>query len=625
LSLLITTGGKGQNDPIFGSLIDKIHETIRNMEAKILGIRPPEYRISSYQRPQQGSGRHLSIPLRDGEVTSATLYSPLVAKNGENNNNDNNSKCQYEYDDSPRPVVLVRTPYDRGSLAPWGARFAERGYHFVAQDTRGRFGSTGDFFPMLHEAQDGAATIEWLAQQPWCNGKVGITGVSYLGLASWAAMREQVPALKAVAPILAATDLHHVMFVGGRHNNTAGAAHVELLFRWSYLVIHLMNKPYGMLEAIFTFFRGTGKSLRDAYMHAPLKEVDTKFLCPDLSEPLEWFHDGFSNPLGTEDFWEGKKKFVDFSQLDKDKVPPVLLLGGWYDFFCAEQLFDYQDLRQLSNDCRLVVGPFTHWCVFAMQPKLFRSLFDFFDLHLLNDPCAKKLPPVEAFELGHENGWRQFDTWPPTNISTQRYALAVGEKNALTLKHVPEYEQLEIEESEVEYVYDPTDPTPQIGGSTFNPVNCGRMAQNKVENRDDVLAFTSKPFAEPTTIAGQIKAVLHVVSNVEGTDYVARACHVTPDGVSERNADGIIRRFDLEPNVESRIAIELSPVLNRFAAGDRMRIQICSAAFPKYGRHFNTSDSFHLAVEHKLSKQRIILKGKEGSHLLVPILKEKKE
>jgi putative CocE/NonD family hydrolase len=67
-------------------------------------------------------------------------------------------------------VVLVRTPYNRDSLAPWGARFAERGYHFVAQDTRGRFGSTGDFFPVLHEAEDGAATIQWLEQQPWCNG-----------------------------------------------------------------------------------------------------------------------------------------------------------------------------------------------------------------------------------------------------------------------------------------------------------------------------------------------------------------------------------------------------------------------------------------------------------------------
>jgi putative CocE/NonD family hydrolase len=432
-------------------------------------------------------------------------------------------------------------------------------------------------------------------------------------------MREQVPALKAVAPIFAATDLHHVMFVGGRHKNDSGAAHIELMFRWSYLVIHLMAKPWGMLEAMFTFFRGTGKALRDAYMHAPIDEVDTKFLCPD-SEPLSWFHDAFAHPLGTEDFWEeGKKKFVDIPKLDKDKVPPVLLLGGWYDFFCAEQLHDYQDLSQLSNKCHLVVGPFTHWCIMAMQPKMFRSLFDFFDFHLMEDPCAKRLPPVEVFEMGHEMGWHRFQSWPPPNVSNQRYILTKGDGNEL-LMQLETKDGEDLEEIRVDYNYDPADPTPQIGGNTFNPMNCGRLSQNNFEKRDDVLVFTSKPLAKPMTIAGQIKVVLHVISNVEGTDYVARACHVTPEGVSENVAEGICRRFDLRPGTESMIEIVLSPVMNRFGPGDRLRIHICSAAFPKHGRHLNTSDSFHLATEHKLSKQQVILGGREASRVLVPIL-----
>lgn len=255
-----------------------------------------------------------------------------------------------------------------------------------------------------------------------------------------------------------------------------------------------------------------------------------------------------------------------------------------------------------------------------------RSLFDFFDLHLLNDPCAKKLAPVEVFEMGHDMGWRQFDTWPPPNVTNQRYVLAVGKEaneNPLMMEVAPADGELTFE-TDAEYVYDPADPTPQIGGSTFNPTNCGRMAQNKVEKRGDVLVFTSRPLKEPTTIAGQIKVVLHVVSNVEGTDYVARACHLTPDGTSENIADGITRRFDLKPGLRSTIEIVLSPVMNRFAAGDRIRLHICSAAFPKHGRHLNTSDSFHLAVEHKLSKQRVILQGNEGSHVLVPLLAQQK-
>jgi len=252
-------------DPL--NITYKLAITSRNMEAKILGVCPPQFQISS-------TGRHLTIPLYDGVETAATLYSPLTTDGA--------------YDDSPRPVILVRTPYNRDSLAPWGARFAERGYHLVAQDTRGRFGSTGEFFPMLHEAQDGAATIEWLEQQPWCNGSVGITGVSYLGLASWAAMRKQVPAFKAVAPILAATDLHHVMF--GRNS---GAAHVELMFRWSYLVIHLMAKPYGMLEAIPNFFRGTQQEpcSKRTCMHHSMKWI------PNFSVPIPNHSRGFMMPL----------------------------------------------------------------------------------------------------------------------------------------------------------------------------------------------------------------------------------------------------------------------------------------------------------------------------------------
>ena len=155
----------------------RLGQLARRLDACALGVRPPTHVAA---RPVD-----ITVPLRNGEITAATLFSPAVGV-GE--------------DDPPRPVVLVRTPYKRRNLWIWGARFAERGYHFVAQDARGRFGSTGDFFPMLNEASDGADTIEWIARQPWCNGDVGITGASYLGLASWAAMREGVPHLKAVAP-----------------------------------------------------------------------------------------------------------------------------------------------------------------------------------------------------------------------------------------------------------------------------------------------------------------------------------------------------------------------------------------------------------------------------------------
>lgn len=568
-------------DPL--GIASRLRGTARRLDARALHVRPPLF-------PAGERGREITIPLRDGTRTAATLHSPLSPDDGGE-----------RVDESPRPVVLVRTPYSRASLAMWGTRFAERGYHLVAQDTRGRFGSTGEFFPMLNEARDGAATIEWIAAQPWCDGSVGMTGHSYLGLCAFAALREEVPALKAIAPAMAATDLYAVMY--GRE---AAAAHVELLFRWTHLVFHLMKKSFGMLESVFTFFAGTGRALRRAYRHAPLSQADALYLVPN-SEPLDWFQEGLNHPLGTEPFWDDKRLFC-----------------GWYDFFNAEScMHDWKAMRRLNDDCRMVIGPYTHWDIQTMQPKQWRSMLDFFDKHLLKDKAARELPPIDAFAMGHEMGWIQMPHWPPPDAQECRFRMIrdsdVGQ-NKLVDGSGSTFEKFD--ENETSYVYDPADPTPQIGGATFDPSNCGRLSQNAIESRDDVLVFTSEPLEGPLLIAGEIKVRLEVVSNVEGTDYVARACQVTPDGQSVNLADGIVRRFNLKPGRRTRVNITLSPVLNRLGAGDRFRVQICSSAYPKYGRHLNTRNSFHLEVEDNamVSEQILMVGGDNGCYATVPVI-----
>jgi len=270
-----------------------------------------------------------------------------------------------------------------------------------------------------------------------------------------------------------------------------------------------------------------------------------------------------------------------------------------------------------------------------MQPKLFRSLFDFFDRHLLKEPEAKALPPVQLYQLGDKTGWEQTSSWPPPNRSIKTFAFAGCDSNEKEdtgniLLEVgtdgggddTEMQKNEGKETKISYLYDPLNPTPQIGGSTFCPSNCGRKDQNSVENRDDVLVFTTKPLEKPMTIAGEIKICLTVESSVEGTDYVGRACHVTPDGRSQNIADGIVRKFDLKPGCKTNVEVTLSPVMNRLAANDRLRIDICSAAYPKYGRHLNTKELFHLEVEENamLSKQILFLGGNNGCKVFVPII-----
>ena len=121
----------------------------------------------------------------------------------------------------PHPTILIRTPYGIGWVFPFpmarlAARlFAERGYQVVLQDTRGRYGSQGTFYPFEHERQDGAVTLDWIGEQPWFDGRLAMWGGSYFGYTQWAVAASAPPFLKAVVPIVTSTDFHGFFYPGG--------------------------------------------------------------------------------------------------------------------------------------------------------------------------------------------------------------------------------------------------------------------------------------------------------------------------------------------------------------------------------------------------------------------------
>src|SRR5580693_5194445 len=115
---------------------------------------------------------------------------------------------------TPAPVLLVRLPYGKDlpqllayGLVPNVFALVEAGYTVVYQDCRGTFRSGGEFTPMLNEAADGADTVAWLLDQPWCDGNIGTFGASYLGFVQWAAASAGAP-LKAIAPAVTTTDYY---------------------------------------------------------------------------------------------------------------------------------------------------------------------------------------------------------------------------------------------------------------------------------------------------------------------------------------------------------------------------------------------------------------------------------
>jgi hypothetical protein len=165
--------------------------------------------------------------LSNGETLEGTLLSPASAcKKG--------SDGEWVYDSLP--VILVRTPYKRQSWISFGTFYAERGYHCLVQDCRGRFGSSGDFFPVAHEVEDGGLTVEWIRKQSWCNGKVAATGISYMGLTALAAAGSPHPP-DCILPIVASARLFPIL-------KPQGAIALDLGLRWLYIVLNLQGAAY---------------------------------------------------------------------------------------------------------------------------------------------------------------------------------------------------------------------------------------------------------------------------------------------------------------------------------------------------------------------------------------------
>src|SRR5207248_11273399 len=105
------------------------------------------------------------------------------------------------------PTILVRTPYNKGvDLTANYRAFVEHGYAMVIEDVRGRYDSEGTFDALGQEPKDGDDTLNWIARQPWSDGRIGMLGGSYLGIAQWKTALLNNPHLKAIAPVVSGCD-----------------------------------------------------------------------------------------------------------------------------------------------------------------------------------------------------------------------------------------------------------------------------------------------------------------------------------------------------------------------------------------------------------------------------------
>jgi putative CocE/NonD family hydrolase len=547
--------------------------------------------------------KDVMVPMRDGVHLATDVYLPKAP--------------------GPFPVLFTRLPYGKrfaGLLPMLGRIFAERGYAFVVQDTRGRFHSEGKFFPFIFDAQDGLDNFRWIQKQQWCNGQIGSWGLSYLGYTQWV-VAPSLPELKVMAPTLTSPNMHEAIFRGG-----------------------VMN-----LLTIFTFFGLTG--IKETTFLNPLNHFDALNALPvekvddTLGEDVYYF-----NEVASPERSRHLLKQIDFQDSYSLIQTPALVVAGWYDMFLGPQLADFQRLRQegngLAKQSRLIIGPWSHVGIGGdgtddIQVKedvfQFPETFAWYDHWLKGvDNGAEKLPPVRYFLMG-ANEWKTAEDWPPAGFAPAEYYLhSQGKANTVSGdgglsrdpagSDIPDY-----------FEYDPLDPVPTRGGSNllipfftshfhaswlYGPAN-----QLPLESRNDVLVYTTPPLTEPLEISGPIQVKLFASTSALDTDFSAKLIDVLPNGKALLLQDGIIRaRYRegllkgealIQPGKIYEYTIDLWQTANLFRAGHRIRVEISSSNFPRYARNLNTGGDQALETTPVIAHQRIYHDAEHPSRLIL--------
>jgi putative CocE/NonD family hydrolase len=520
--------------------------------------------------------RNVAAKMRDGVTLRADIYRP---------------KAEGKF-----PVLLVRTPYDKSNESSFGMKGAARGYVVVEQDVRGRFTSEGEWYTFKNESQDGYDTVEWAAELPYSNGKVGMFGGSYVGATQYLAAIAKPPHLAGICPTVTASNYHDGWTYQG------GAFEQWFNESWSTgLAMNTMRRRLEQSDAL----EGT-KTL-------PLTDYAV-LEAPSAAGIAPYFKDWLAHP-NFDAYWKQWSIEDHYAQIQV----PTLSFGAWYDIFLGGTLRNYARLKtEAGTDAakrgqRLVVYVGGHAGGSASRKV---GAVDFgeklpidedemtlrwYDAILRGQANGvEREKPVKIFVMG-KNEWRDEDDWPLSRAKSTRYFLhatgggATGLAGNGTLSTAAPGE-----EKPDQYVYDPSDATPTIGGPLCCgplPTGIGPQDQRPAETRADVLVFTTPAFALDTEVTGPVALDLYVSSSAVDTDFTGMLVDVWPNGFAQNLTSGILRmryRNSQEkpelanPGETYHVTVDLWATSNVFLAGHKLRLEVSSSNFPRFDRNLNT-------------------------------------
>jgi uncharacterized protein len=495
----------------------------------------------------------------------------------------------------PVEAVLVRLPYDKDSRYVFfdkvALHFTSRGYAVVVQDVRGKFRSEGPTVGFVGEPADGFDTIEWIIQQPWSNGIVGMFGDSYYGNTQWAAVSASHPALKAIVPRVTTADLV-------RDIPDSGLTDVPWMVHADYVSRHWVDHYTYEFEQDYTL-RPPTAIFEDAF-----KRLGARSSFYDLSVPeyrVEELH-----PYG--------------HPFDAPAVP-VLHVVGWFDNLLIVSMRDYVALSQrpewaatqyLSADSvdhenyHLELAPIAdaddHLLddeALARMLKLYVTpALEFFDVFLKGLAGPETLPKV-AWHLGHV-GYQTSSSWPPPEA--RQHALHLSELRRSSASRGVLADTPSGDEEQGTWSHNPADLIPSSVPNSFAFLHDYPDERDLLE-RGDVIAFWAEPQAEPLDLAGPVDLRVTVTSTAPSTDVFAKLFDVHPDG----SARLIVRGQGTlhEAHEGSPVSISMGHTGYRVRAGHRLALAVFSSDFPEFVPHPGTDENRWTATAQMVSTQTI--------------------
>jgi putative CocE/NonD family hydrolase len=505
--------------------------------------------------------RLTKVAMRDGKLLSTQIFLPKGK--------------------GPWPVIVVRDPY---SFAHYGTCdvWVRYDYACVYQEVRGRGPSQGTWYPFVDERRDGLDLIHWILRQPWQNGKLAMTGGSYLGVVQWALSADLPPEVKTFIPTVAHGDVYQLAYRNGAFDEGIAGMWLSSQFR----------SPLSMLTA-------TKDWSQNVAGHFPAIGVPRS----GFGQAWPAYQDYLLHPDFDDPYWQSPD-YVALREAHRKVQVPVFMIGYANDFFQPGMLRTYEELPTRDQSL-MMIGPGNHGGnpeaeIEGSYTNDQADTLAWLDHYLRGQPLPDRLRPgVNVFEHG-ANRWRHYARWPlaAPGAKPLTYHLAQLPRSqdcdGGTLSAAPP-----AGETPVGYVYDPRNPTPTRGG----PYKL--ISDTVVDQRDDlcarpdVLSFASPPLAAETLLSGAIKARLRVASNAADTTFTVKLSEHFADGrvynirddistLAMRN--GAKHRQRYTPGEPVEVVFDMTPILWRLHKGSRLRLDISSSNAPAFFPHPNSAE-----------------------------------